>query len=171
MLRKDGIMTLDFSSRSFKVFYWFLFCIYLVLLAKFILFKYGYVHIGELVNTDLEAFKFRISHINYVPFKTISLYLSGKVNAKVSWINLVGNVVGFMPLGFMIPSLVKKLNKFRYILGIGFLFSLGFEIIQLVTGLGEFDVDDLILNTLGALLGYICFYLMGCFYQRINRKK
>ena len=46
------------------------------------------------------------------------------------------------------------------IIPVGLLFSLGFEVCQAITGLGRFDVDDLILNTLGVWFGFLAFHLL-----------
>lgn len=85
-------------------------------------------------------------------------------------INLLGNVVVFMPFGFLVPVLYREQRKgvhfkghyFRsglFVTFLGFAFSLVVETIQLVTKVGCFDVDDLCLNTFGVILGYICYYL------------
>lgn len=72
-------------------------------------------------------------------------------------INLVGNVVCFMPFGFLLPTISKR--KFvKNIVGVFFctlLFTLSIETIQLVTKVGAFDVDDILLNTIGGILGYL----------------
>lgn len=47
--------------------------------------------------------------------------------------------------------------------------KLAFEIIQLLTALGEFDVDDVLLNVLGGSLGYLCYRIFTCFI--VMRKK
>ncbi len=78
-------------------------------------------------------------------------------------INIVGNVVVFMPFGFFVPSL-KNWSFVRVVLT-GFLFSLAVETVQLVTKVGTFDVDDLFLNTIGVALGCILF----CFCRKIVR--
>ncbi len=59
-----------------------------------------------------------------------------------------------MPLGILLPILSTKLKESLLIIGITFSFSLAIEIMQLVTQLGVFDVDDIILNTLGGYLGF-----------------
>ena len=73
-------------------------------------------------------------------------------------INIVGNVVIFLPFGFFVPSLKRRWKFFR-VTGIGFLFSLSVETVQLITKVGSFDVDDLLLNTIGIALGYGNYYL------------
>ena len=70
-------------------------------------------------------------------------------------LNLFGNVCAFMPMAFFLPLLFKKQNKFRYFVITMVLMILGIEFLQLVTGSGRFDVDDLILNLSGAVLAYL----------------
>lgn len=66
------------------------------------------------------------------------------------------NVLFFMPLGILLPCVFPKLReKKRYCVWIGFAGSLAIELAQLVTGLGQFDVLDLICNTLGVSLGWM----------------
>lgn len=64
----------------------------------------------------------------------------------------VGNIVWFVPWGFLIPMIYKN-NKFFVFLS-GFAFSLAIEILQFALKKGLFEIDDLILNTIGAILGY-----------------
>ena len=74
--------------------------------------------------------------------------------------NLIGNIIGFVPFGFMLPLLSKRLLSLKIIVVATFCISFSFEIIQLVFMLGSFDVDDLILNTVGGILGYLIIKLI-----------
>ena len=85
-------------------------------------------------------------------------------------LNLFGNVVCFMPLGFVLPILSNRKWGLIRITIISFLASLVIEITQLVTKLGSCDVDDIIMNTLGGFLGYILFVICSSIY-RANMKK
>ena len=66
-------------------------------------------------------------------------------------LNLLGNIICFIPYGFVIPVLSVRCSSFGKILLLSFLASLLVESIQLVSKLGSFDVDDIMLNTLGAV--------------------
>ena len=103
----------------------------------------------------------RISHleqrsINLIPFYSIMEYISGSsANIKAfAFSNVVGNIVIFIPLGTYL-SLFKK-NK-RVITNLLFIFivSLFIEIIQGLLGIGASDIDDIILNCLGGLVGIL----------------
>ena len=80
---------------------------------------------------------------------------------------LHGNVIGFIPYGFILPVIAHKCRSGFFIILSGFSLSLVVEVVQLVTKVGCFDVDDLILNTLGAALGYLAFAV--CNYLRRKR--
>ena len=80
---------------------------------------------------------------------------------NVTLINLVGNVVCFLPFGFLLPTISRK-PIFKNIITVtiwAMLLSFGIETAQLLTKVGAFDVDDIFLNTLGGCLGYIIFRL------------
>ena len=101
---------------------------------------------------------------NLVPLKEIKrfIYYVDVVGPKAALFNIAGNVVAFLPFGFFLSQITKcRLGIFSTTL-FSFEFSLLVEVIQLVTKTGSFDVDDLILNTLGGFLGYLVFYVLGC---------
>jgi glycopeptide antibiotics resistance protein len=82
------------------------------------------------------------------------------------WVkNILGNMLLLVPLGLLLPILWREFDNMRNTLLFSFLFSLGIEIIQLLSyyvgNIGRsFDIDDIILNTFGACLGYL-------FYKKI----
>lgn len=132
-----------------KVSLYILLGFYLALLTKLVLFKYSF--------SITHIFEYRWwASSNIVPFKTISFYLfEAKVNMNTRINNLVGNIIGFMPLGFLLPLLSKKHMKLKKIIVISFGLSSTYEVLQLLFGLGSFDEDDMILNTLGGVIGYV----------------
>lgn len=106
-----------------------------------------------------------IKRINLVPFRTISEYMK---SASISdlflfnsegnpLINLIGNIIVFIPMGFFMCCIWKKPRNFSIHLPITLAVILLIEAIQLFTFLGSFDIDDIILNTLGAATGYIIY--------------
>ena len=98
---------------------------------------------------------------NLKPFSTIKNYFVyfNHYNLSTWFINIVGNIGVFVPIGILLPLFDKGLENFlRFI----FVFIVGIttlEAIQLSFKVGSFDVDDIILNTLGALIGYILWKL------------
>lgn len=96
---------------------------------------------------------------NLIPFKTIISYIqrlmNGTINSSIVFINILGNLIAFAPTGFFIPILfsdkIKNLKIFSMIIAISVLIV---EILQFITFTGQLDVDDIILNTLGAVIVY-----------------
>ena len=129
-----------------------LFFIYLLLLVYFLFFAEAY---GR---KNFFALEYRY---NLIPFREIRRFWKyrEKVGMLSAFLNLAGNVIGFLPFGFILPVIHPKLHHFCTAAGLGFLFSLCVETVQLVSKAGCFDVDDLLLNTLGAVLGYGLFAL------------
>ena len=93
---------------------------------------------------------------NFVPFKTIAEYIQRYNNGfrNLSVTNLFGNFVLFLPMGMALPCLFKKLNRFWKVV----LWVLGMvvvvEIAQGVLRVGSIDIDDVIFNVSGAMIGY-----------------
>lgn len=81
-------------------------------------------------------------------------------------LNLVGNVAAFMPFGFALPHLFRGSGKWYCILVAAFLLSLLIECMQLLFMVGTFDVDDLLLNTVGGMAGYLVYCLTKRWQQR-----
>ncbi|MFS0820828.1 VanZ family protein [Bacillus sp. 1P02SD] len=99
---------------------------------------------------------------NLSPFSTIKNYFTyyDHFPFHIWIINIAGNIGVFVPFGIVLPILFPKLSNFllfliAFILGI---FSL--EVLQLFSKLGSFDVDDIILNTIGAVIGFILLKLL-----------
>ena len=84
-------------------------------------------------------------------------------------LNVAGNVIGFMPFGFLLTVVRNKKTNFVVALLYSFTFTFLIESVQYVTKLGVFDIDDLMLNTLGGILGYIIYFILSCVENR--RKK
>ncbi len=97
--------------------------------------------------------------LNLIPFRTLRLFadlLDSGVRAYIQMavINLGGNVIMFIPLGFLLPRVFAKLNRFWKVLLTTALIITAVEIIQLLTLVGSCDIDDLVLNVIGAAIGY-----------------
>lgn len=136
--------------------------LYIAFLVKVILVK----HLPLLFLIHNLKLELNLNQINLIPFATIADYFKFG-NKGISVKNLVGNVVIFIPIGFFLPFLIERFRKKKVLLLASFVFSLSFETIQLLFPmLGSFDVDDLILNTLGALIGYIGFIILNQFTHR-----
>ena len=96
---------------------------------------------------------------NLIPFKTISEFYSigGQGFYKAALVNILGNIIVFMPMGIILPLAFQAQRKS----GIFMVTSLGIllliEFLQMLLGVGVFDIDDIILNFIGAALIYMLF--------------
>lgn len=130
---------------------WVIFLLYLALIIKLILFKY----IGtafQSVIMDNWSWANAMAHMrsgNYIPFRGMFTF-HNTFNIKV----LIYNIIAFGPFGLLFPLVFKK-AKFPATVIAAAAFSLLLELSQGITILGEFDVNDIILNTFGAVLGYL----------------
>ncbi|GAE35728.1 VanZ family protein [Halalkalibacter akibai] len=104
---------------------------------------------------------------NLIPFRSIYriAVFSPTINDPLRI--LVGNVILFMPLGFLLPTVWKKARRFSFILLAGFLLSLLIEVSQFLFTHRVANVDDVILNTLGAMIGYLIFSCVFWLKKRI----
>ncbi|MBS1509495.1 MAG: VanZ family protein [Bacteroidetes bacterium] len=146
-----------------KFFSWIMLAIFMVLLTKVVLFKNSPRYYKNYFKNQYANYHVAdgVKKANFVPLTTIKLfYNSRRLNFEYKVENLLGNIVAFMPLGFLLPLLIKRSRRFYKILIAGFLLSVFFECSQLFAGIGVFDVDDIILNTLGSILGYLPFVIL-----------
>ncbi len=90
--------------------------------------------------------------------------------SSVEWRNLILNILLFVPLGFLLPFWASRFRKFYWTVGAGLLTTLAIELIQLATGRGVFEADDLINNTLGTAIGYGLFAFCSGIRSRFRRK-
>ena len=97
--------------------------------------------------------------LNLVPFRTLLLFaglLDSGVRSYIvmAVINLGGNIIMFIPLGFLLPRVFPKCTSLPRVLLATAAIITAVELIQLFTLVGTCDIDDLILNVLGSGLGY-----------------
>lgn len=137
------------------------FICYIVFILYFLLISDWYGRSGELPEYTY----------NLVLFKEINRFWTYReiLGTFVVFANLVGNVLIFIPFGFTMP-MASKYRSFMITTVYSFLLSLLVEVFQLVTKVGSFDVDDLLLNTIGGAIGYII-YASCCAARRVYVKK
>lgn len=130
---------------------WVLFGVYLIMLCYFLFFAES---MGR-------PYTERGYHYNLIPLKEVMRFINYRsvLGPKAVMLNLLGNIVAFIPYGLFIPLLQHKQRHVWRIVLLSFDFSLLVELLQLVSKRGSFDVDDLILNTIGGAVGYFCFIL------------
>ena len=135
---------------------------------------YGAILIRFVVFKDLPII--RIGHVrlkfagphtgpgNLVPFKTIGPQLLGQGNHLIDMVNLIGNIVAFMPIGLLAPLVFQSVS-WRKAVFLGVFTGLSFEVMEIVFHVGIFDIDDVILNAVGVVAGYGAFVL----FKRLAR--
>ena len=99
---------------------------------------------------------------NLEPFQEIRRGLENMdiVGYRYVLVNIAGNIAAFMPFGFLLPLVTERRMHTGKVFLYTFLLSLCAETLQLISQTGAFDVDDLILNTAGGVLGYWCYVLL-----------
>ena len=99
---------------------------------------------------------------NLIPFKTITAYIKVLINHRMNFdiivMNLLGNLLLFLPMGVFLPLIFKeKFNKFWKYLVFIIITVIFVEVLQFITFLGSLDIDDFILNVIGAIIGFLIY--------------
>lgn len=104
--------------------------------------------------------------VNFIPFRTIGAYLFDDdiVLESFALSNLLGNIVIFVPLGIY-AMLINKKKAIIINLSIIALFSASVEVLQFIFKVGASDIDDVILNTLGGLVGITIFKALHLIFK------
>ena len=133
-----------------------IFLIYFLFLAEW----YGRTGVSEEYRYNLELFKEIKRFITYRQQLGMFAVLT----------NLAGNIVIFVPYGFFISMASRERGFFKTLF-----FSMGLslcvEVVQLFTRVGSFDVDDILLNTIGGVIGYIIFLICNGVRRRHDVRK
>lgn len=132
---------------------WIIFLIYLILLTYFMFFAESF---GRNVHEE------RDYAYNLTLFKEIGRYFKYRsvLGTKIFLLNMAGNVIGFMPCGFFLPVVSRRSRHWYNTVMLSFSLSLCIEVTQLVSKVGSFDVDDMFLNTLGGILGFMAYKIV-----------
>ncbi len=150
------------QKRTLRICSKIIFGVYLVLLIYMLFFAES---MGR-------TFTERTYHYNLVPFKEIKRFLVHweSLGTMAVMLNLFGNVAAFVPYGLILPIMYRRLRSLGRITLWTFEFSLLVEVLQLVSKVGSFDVDDLLLNTLGGILGYLGFVILDWIRRKRDGK-
>lgn len=149
-------------KKIIRIFSWILFIIYLCIMVYFLFFS------EQLGRVPSDTY-----HYNLEPFTEIKRYInySKTIGSFNVMLNLIGNVVCFMPFGFVMPILSNRQRNIFKVTFLSFLCSVIIELIQLVSKLGSCDVDDVILNTMGGFLGYVMFCICIGIMHKFTEKR
>ena len=136
----------------------------LAVIIRFVFFPFSKVdgQVQPLIFDIATAFPFRV---NLFPLVNLFDYDS----KRDLLLNVIGNVAMFIPSGIVLPIIYKRLDSFIKVILAGGGISLCIEIIQLPFSVRASDIDDLILNTVGVMLGYGIYALIQCL-KRTKRK-
>lgn len=147
------------NKRLLKLFFFVCFVAYLLILTRLIIFKFPDWIMTTLTNWSVDGVLRSIRGANMIPFRTIG---SALFNAQlpVELPTLIYNVIAFMPLGLLLPLIWEKARNWRIVLLVGLIVALTFEVFQIITILGTGDIDDVILNMTGTLIGYSIFLIV-----------
>lgn len=169
----DGYREVIFPFYSlFKMGTWVLFGIYTLIVMYYLLIKriivrvYDYIIWGSSARNnfffypkDSNGFfdiKVWQENSNLIPFRNMIYYLNSTENLYLHDIinNTLGNILIFIPLGFFLPIIFRRYNKSSKVVIISIIISLSLEILQFALQLGQFDIDDIILNAIGSMVGF-----------------
>lgn len=154
-------------KRTKREAYLAIFTIYCLILAVILFLRNG---------RDFEIGISFLSHrlnesANFLPFKTICNYISalqcGNVSPSVVRNNIIGNSVLFLPMGYLLPIVSRKRGFLKNTIII-LIIIIMVEAVQLLTGLGSFDIDDVILNIAGSVIGYVAFFIVDKFTKKTD---
>lgn len=107
--------------------------------------------------TDFESFS-----NNFIPFKEIMRY---KIDSSLFYRNVIGNIILFVPFGYLVSYYIKK-PKYYVTLILTLITSLSTEIIQMYIG-RSFDIDDILLNFIGGLIGYLIYKIQFIIIEKL----
>ena len=131
------------------------FIIYIALLAYFLFFSERYGR--NIVHTEYRY--------NLTLFKELRRFIQYRniIGIESFIVNIFGNILAFTPFGFLLPRISPDNKKLIKITLRTLQFSLTIELLQLVFKVGIFDVDDLLMNTLGGIIGYLIYKILNSF--------
>ncbi len=134
----------------------------IIVVARFTFFPFSKVNgeIQPLIFESAKAFPFRI---NWIPYVNLFDY----PEMRDVLINVIGNTTMFIPIGVIFPIVYKELDAHKKVILAGVGFSLCIEILQLPFYDRVTDVDDLILNSLGFMVGYVLYLSIRVLKKRI----
>lgn len=159
----NTISSMDVTKRRRRLVAGILFVMYFIVLFYFLFFS------EEMGRTYSE----RVYHYNLVPFREIGRFIRYRhtLGDKAVLLNIVGNIAAFVPFGAFLPIFSVRCRRFFYAALYSFELSLLVELLQLISKVGSFDVDDLLLNTLGGILGFVIYKLVEHFGSKMERRK
>ena len=148
------------DGRLMRCTLYLILAVYVYLLLCATLLEKGFGR-SELISSAEDARAYYLRYfVNLRPFRSIwEVYILGFVNGYVApyymHLNLLGNLCALVPLAFLLPRLFSAQRRWYVFLLTSILTVIAVELLQFLLMVGSCDIDDLLLNVFGAMLGYI----------------
>ena len=151
------------------------FVIYILLVIKLIVFKYPWEHLMAITKSwEKGVILEGLATANFSLGKSIRMYIRyfDKFPFWNGFANLIGNVLVFIPYGFLLPKAYPGCGKWWRVLYCAIGWVMVIELFQLFSAFGAFDVDDILLNVSGAMIGYLFYaFCRRVKIRRVVKKK
>jgi glycopeptide antibiotics resistance protein len=105
---------------------------------------------------------------NLIPLKTLVFYLSGRNGFLIAAINILGNIIALVPLGLLMPFVFSNMNWKKTIL-LAIITGILIETTQVIMHIGIFDIDDVLLNGVGVIIGFWMYTIYAKFSEKVKR--
>lgn len=150
---KKGTIDWKYEAKLLTVY------ICIVVIVRFTFFAW-HLQDGKIQPLVLDMGRLLPLNVNFIPIVHLFYHYEGWQR------NLIGNIAMFIPVGIIWPWCFKKLDSFAKTVLAGFSFSLCIEVLQLLCFERNSDVDDLITNTLGVVIGAAIYFLVRFIHKR-----
>ncbi|MDD4689843.1 MAG: VanZ family protein [Eubacteriales bacterium] len=132
-----------------KTIYFILFIVYILIVLKLTVFRFAVYYDEPQINLALFSELIKV-------YRNIGLREFSRL--------FLGNIGWFIPFGFLLPMLLKKKSLLK-VLAFGLMFSFIIEILQFISHKGVAELDDLILNIIGVIIGYYLYKSQSYFLR------
>ncbi|MNI08150.1 VanZ like family protein [compost metagenome] len=152
----------------------YLFIVYLIAIVNFVIIKF-FGDIQRVIDRIEMVRAQKVEgywNLQLVPFRTITSSMNSFLRFGIDHpasIVFIANIILFVPMGFLVPSVLRK-SSFLKTMGISLGIIVAIEIIQYVTNLGATDIDDVILNMTGCLIGYMVYMVSVELYKKWDKR-
>lgn len=142
-------------DKKAKIIYWLIFVVYMIILVKV-----AFVHHSlestknAIMSASLDRISSNLKAANFMPLASINTYMDMYFRPGIKLIGM--GILWFVPLGYFIPKLTRH-KRFKHTMIIGLIIIILIEVLQLIMSLGRFDIDDIILNGIGILFGFMIY--------------
>lgn len=151
-----------------------LFVVYLIALVNFVIIKF-FGDIQRVIDRIEMVRAQKVGgywNLQLVPFRTITSSMDSFLRFGIedpASIAFIANIILFVPMSFLVPFVLRN-PSFLKTMGISLGIIVSIEIIQYVTNLGATDIDDVILNMTGCLIGYMVYVVSVELYKKLNKR-